>query len=244
MCIDHCAIQLTFESYRQLQELLHVKCGVALHCLQGASCSHGHCQCVWHHHLRCPGVCPLCSGRNVLQRVAVCCRVLPVCCQCVAVCCRVAVLQCCSVLQCVAVCCVWHHLLRGLGVCPLCSVRSVLQCTAVYCSVLQCVAVCCSVFCCVAEGCSVLQCIASVLPVLSVLQCVAVCCGVLRCVAVCCNVLCLASSLASPRHLSSWIRSKRVAACCSVLQCVAVCCGVLQCFALRCNVLQFVAVYC
>jgi len=58
----------------------------------------------------------------VLQRVAVCCRVL----HCVAVCC--GVLQCaavyCSVLQCIAVCC------------------SVLQCVAVCCSVLQCVAVC------------------------------------------------------------------------------------------------------
>jgi len=62
---------------------------------------------------------------SVLQRVAVCCRVL----HCAAVCCSVLqyAAECCRVLQCAAVCC------------------SVLQCAAVCCSVPQCVAVCCSV---------------------------------------------------------------------------------------------------
>ena len=166
MCIDHCAIQLTFESYRQLQELLHVKCGVALHCLQGASCSHGHCQCVWHHHLRCPGVCPLCSG-------AVCCRVLQVCCQCVA-----SVLQrvaaSCSVAVCSSVLCLASSPARPRRLSSLFSLHcvavycSVLLCVAVYSVVLQRVAVCYSELpvCCLCYG--VLRCV--------VLQCVAVCC--------------------------------------------------------------------
>ena len=67
----------------------------------------------------------------IYVRGAVCCRVL----QCVTV--------CCSVFQCVAVCCV------------------VLQCVTVCCSVLQCVAVCCSVLQCAAVRCSVLQCVAT-----------------------------------------------------------------------------------
>ena len=68
-----------------------------------------------------------------------------------------------DMVQCVTVCC---------------SVCSVLQRVAVYCSVLQ------SVLQCDEVGRGVGGC-----PMSVVLQCAAVCCSVLQCVAVCCSVL-------------------------------------------------------
>jgi len=58
------------------------------------------------------------NAADVLNCVAVCCRVFISSCCCIA-----CVAMCCNVLQCVAMCC------------------NVLQCVAVFCSVLQCVAV-------------------------------------------------------------------------------------------------------
>jgi len=103
----------------------------------------------------------------------------------------------CSVLKCVLVCCsMFQFVAVVINVTYPPSVRIVLQCVAVCCSVVQCVAVCCSVLQCVAVCCSVLQCVAAVMSVTcpslvrSVLQCVAGCCSVLQCVAGCCRVLC------------------------------------------------------
>jgi len=82
----------------------------------------------------------------------VCCNVL----QCVAVCCRVfqsaeRSAVCCNMLQCVASCC---NALQCVVVC--CSLRSVVQCVA---HVLQRVAVCCKMLQCVAASCRVVQCL-------------------------------------------------------------------------------------
>jgi len=67
-----------------------------------------------------------------------------------------------------------------------CSVLSVLQCVAVWCSVPQCATVCYSVLQCVAGRYRVLQ---GFEVCCSMLQCVAVCCSVLQYVAVCCSML-------------------------------------------------------
>ena len=113
--------------------------------------------------------------RSVLQRVAVCCRLLFLmmqclffkrhcnACQCVAV--------CCSVLQCVAVCCFWwcsvvfkkDIAMRVSGWYLSMIITHLHTRVAVCCSVLQCVAACCSVLQCVAVCCSVLQCVAVIL---------------------------------------------------------------------------------
>jgi len=133
---------------------------------------------------------------NVLQCVAVCCRVLP----CVAVCCNVLskrdmkvrrgerVAVCCNVLQCVAISSPQYR--RGdhsdieaniLTLHRVCTCRrahvyvqhTATHCTATHCHTLQhtyiVCAVCCSVLQCVREGTSRRVCC-------SVLQCVAVCC--------------------------------------------------------------------
>ena len=79
------------------------------------------------------------------------------------------------------------------------TLKGVLQCGAVWCSVVQCVAVCCSVLQCdklqrattmlpillrlSKVCCSVVQCVAVVM------QCVVVCCIVLQCVAAWCSVV-------------------------------------------------------
>ena len=136
--------------------------------------------------------CSVCC--SILQRVAVCCSVLPGAldepsrtCKGVAV----VVAVCCSVLQCVAVCCPGH------GTSPwvvqrCCNLHRCCNCCGVCCSVLQCIKVCCGVCCSVLQRvvvcwlvrrksqhvCTkllqrVLQC---------VLQCCAVCCSVLQCV--------------------------------------------------------------
>jgi len=121
-----------------------------------------------------------------IQRLEVCCSVLPCvggCCsvlrqqyrrecplQCVAVC--GSVLQCtavhCSALQCVASECPLHYKWRSfrdfwMQICND-KARGLNSKSHYYCarydSVLQCVAVCCSALQCVAVHCSALQCIA------------------------------------------------------------------------------------
>jgi len=91
----------------------------------------------------------------MLQRVAVCCRVI------------LSILLGCDLLQCVAV-----YYLITLG----------LHCVTWCCSVLQCVAECYSMLQCVAEHCSVLQCVA---VCYNVLHGVTRCSNVLRNIAVC-----------------------------------------------------------
>jgi len=95
----------------------------------------------------------------MLQRVAVCCRVI------------LSILLGCDLLQCVAV-----YYLITLG----------LHCVTWCCSVLQCVAECYSMLQCVAEHCSVLQCVA---VCCSVLQCATMCCMVSLDVPMCCGIL-------------------------------------------------------
>jgi len=124
------------------------------------------------------------------------------------------------VLQCVAMCCsVLQDFTNKYPCCnkrtPLfrCnSLRSVLQCVAIYGSVLQ----------CVAGYYSVLQCVAFAVTRLavccSVLQRIAVCCSMVQWNAVCCSVLQLVSS---PMNLASLSVTYSVAVYCNVLQCVA-----------------------
>jgi len=118
----------------------------------------------------------------------------------------------------------------------LCSIRMLLQCVAVCCSVLHCVAVCCSV----------LQCVFRVYPLLCsirmLLQCVAVCCSMLQCVfrvyPLLCSIRMLLQCVAAFVCCCSRSRQHDIARrSCSVLSCVAVCCSMLQCVAVCCSVL-------
>jgi len=122
----------------------------------------------------------------------------------------------------------------------LASMKALLQCAAVCCSVLQCVAMCavdwtriafisnqtlleispCPTFNCIRGSFSGL-----VAACCSVLQCVAVCCSVLQCV--CCVLQCVAPFWV-PFEVPFNDLLQCVALCCSVLQCVAVCGSVWQ----------------